>query len=196
MDAGVGRFAQVDPMVGNIHNTQDWNQYAYVRNDPINEIDPTGRTVGDTIDDIIDMCTGNDGGQAAQQDVDRKTAEREKAKEKAKADAETQRILKDIEEEKAAKGTDDDSNAPDSAQPTTTETVPPTSTSNHGDLLGKIKKNAKETVKKQLEPKRKGITQIMREYDYCMATKVLVGGADACRLKMEEDEAAMDPYAP
>jgi RHS repeat-associated protein len=42
MDASVGRFTQVDPVVGDAFNTQDWNQYAYVGNDPINMIDPTG----------------------------------------------------------------------------------------------------------------------------------------------------------
>jgi RHS repeat-associated protein len=43
MDAGAGRFTQVDPVVGDPHNSQDWQQYVYVRNDPINGKDPTGK---------------------------------------------------------------------------------------------------------------------------------------------------------
>jgi RHS repeat-associated protein len=42
-DAALGRFLSVDPVEGDPQNPQSWNRYAYVRNNPINRIDPTGR---------------------------------------------------------------------------------------------------------------------------------------------------------
>jgi RHS repeat-associated protein len=49
-DAKVGRFLSVDPTweSADSRNPQTWNRYAYVRNNPVNRIDPDGR-----IDDAI-----------------------------------------------------------------------------------------------------------------------------------------------
>jgi len=41
-DAEAGRFAGVDPLVANAWNPQSLNAYSYVRNDPVNMIDPDG----------------------------------------------------------------------------------------------------------------------------------------------------------
>jgi hypothetical protein len=42
--SGLGRFLSVDPGKDwDIRQPQSWNMYSYVRNDPINRIDPTGR---------------------------------------------------------------------------------------------------------------------------------------------------------
>jgi RHS repeat-associated protein len=38
----LGRFLSVDPVVPEVYNPQDWNGYAYVRNNPMRYIDPTG----------------------------------------------------------------------------------------------------------------------------------------------------------
>jgi RHS repeat-associated protein len=38
----LGRFLSVDPVVPHVYNPQDWNGYAYVRNNPMRYIDPTG----------------------------------------------------------------------------------------------------------------------------------------------------------
>jgi RHS repeat-associated protein len=38
-----GRFACVDPLLGQPGDPQSWNRYAYVRNNPINNIDPSGK---------------------------------------------------------------------------------------------------------------------------------------------------------
>lgn len=43
---GTGRFLSVDPVLDQklaLSNPQAWNRYAYVRNNPINKTDPTGR---------------------------------------------------------------------------------------------------------------------------------------------------------
>jgi RHS repeat-associated protein len=37
-----GRFMRPDPESGLITNPQSWNRYAYVRNDPVNSVDPLG----------------------------------------------------------------------------------------------------------------------------------------------------------
>jgi RHS repeat-associated protein len=41
-DAEAGRFAGVDPLVANPRDPQGLNAYSYVRNDPVNLIDPSG----------------------------------------------------------------------------------------------------------------------------------------------------------
>ncbi|MGH7342447.1 MAG: RHS repeat-associated core domain-containing protein, partial [Candidatus Rokuibacteriota bacterium] len=41
-DPSLGRFVQPDPIVPNPMNPQTLNRYAYVRNDPLNRIDPSG----------------------------------------------------------------------------------------------------------------------------------------------------------
>jgi RHS repeat-associated protein len=38
----LGRFSSIDPLSGNTRNPQSLNRYAYVTNDPINLMDPTG----------------------------------------------------------------------------------------------------------------------------------------------------------
>jgi RHS repeat-associated protein len=37
-----GRFLSLDPVLGRVGAPQSWNRYAYVMNDPVNLIDPTG----------------------------------------------------------------------------------------------------------------------------------------------------------
>src|SRR5205085_5268745 len=46
-----GRFMSADPLGGSVSNPQSLNRYAYVRNDPINLIDPLG------LYPMISMCT-------------------------------------------------------------------------------------------------------------------------------------------
>ena len=41
-DQTIGRFIQPDTIVSNPANSQTWNRYGYVENNPINRIDPTG----------------------------------------------------------------------------------------------------------------------------------------------------------
>lgn len=41
-DPRVGRFLQVDPVVGDRLSAQSWNGYSYVRNSPLNFTDPSG----------------------------------------------------------------------------------------------------------------------------------------------------------
>jgi RHS repeat-associated protein len=42
-NARLGRFLSVDPVGGSVGSPQSWNRYAYVRNNPLNFIDPDGR---------------------------------------------------------------------------------------------------------------------------------------------------------
>ncbi|HQO21288.1 MAG TPA: DUF5675 family protein [Acidobacteriota bacterium] len=42
--SSIGRFMRPDPVGGNPANPQSWNLYAYVENNPVNRIDPTGLT--------------------------------------------------------------------------------------------------------------------------------------------------------
>ncbi len=44
-DPALGRFISADPIVPNPANPQDLNRYAYVRNNPLKYIDPTGHAV-------------------------------------------------------------------------------------------------------------------------------------------------------
>lgn len=41
-DARLGRFLQADPNVDGVTNTQGYNRYSYVQNNPLNATDPTG----------------------------------------------------------------------------------------------------------------------------------------------------------
>jgi len=41
-DNEIGRFAQADPIIPNLSDTQSWNRYSYVNNNPINYNDPSG----------------------------------------------------------------------------------------------------------------------------------------------------------
>lgn len=50
-DPNLGRFLSVDPgRDWNLRKPQSWNSYAYVRNDPVNSIDPDGRAIVITAD--------------------------------------------------------------------------------------------------------------------------------------------------
>jgi uncharacterized protein RhaS with RHS repeats len=40
----LGRFMSVDPVGGTVGLSQSWNRYAYVRGNPVNTVDPDGRT--------------------------------------------------------------------------------------------------------------------------------------------------------
>ncbi len=42
-DSSAGRFCSADPLGGDPDDSQSWNRYAYVRNDPINMTDPSGQ---------------------------------------------------------------------------------------------------------------------------------------------------------
>jgi RHS repeat-associated protein len=41
-DPGLGRFLQADPFVPQPEDGQSWNRYSYVRNNPLNRVDPSG----------------------------------------------------------------------------------------------------------------------------------------------------------
>src|SRR5690606_18872144 len=41
-DSDLGRFLQADPVIQAPHNTQSWNAYTYVFNNPLAYTDPTG----------------------------------------------------------------------------------------------------------------------------------------------------------
>jgi RHS repeat-associated protein len=45
-ESRLGRFCSADPVSGTPDDPQSWNRYAYVRNDPINKTDPTGKFWG------------------------------------------------------------------------------------------------------------------------------------------------------
>nr|HRC85857.1 RHS repeat-associated core domain-containing protein [Thermoanaerobaculia bacterium] len=42
---GLGRFLSVDPVLGDVHRPLSWNRYAYVVNNPMKYVDPTGRAI-------------------------------------------------------------------------------------------------------------------------------------------------------
>lgn len=44
--ASRGRFLSVDPVLGTAESPQRWNRYAYLRNNPLIRVDPTGREEG------------------------------------------------------------------------------------------------------------------------------------------------------
>lgn len=57
-DPNMGRFLSVDPGKDwDMHQPQSWNMYAYVRNNPINKTDPTGRWI-ESAWDIANVVIG------------------------------------------------------------------------------------------------------------------------------------------
>jgi RHS repeat-associated protein len=52
---GIGRFMRPDPLMGSPGDPQSFNRYAYVRNDPINLLDPLGL-------ECVEVCTPTPGG--------------------------------------------------------------------------------------------------------------------------------------
>ena len=45
-EPATGRFISIDPVGGNVGNSQSWNRYAYVLNIPAKYVDPDGETPG------------------------------------------------------------------------------------------------------------------------------------------------------
>ncbi len=41
-DSRLGRFLQADPNIDGVTNTQGYNRYSYLHNNPLNATDPTG----------------------------------------------------------------------------------------------------------------------------------------------------------
>jgi RHS repeat-associated protein len=57
-----GRFTSADPLSGNPHRPQSWNRYAYVLNNPLKLVDPTGMSaVRSTDDSSVDVRAHGDG---------------------------------------------------------------------------------------------------------------------------------------
>jgi RHS repeat-associated protein len=50
----IAAFCSADPLEGNADDPQSWNRYAYARNDPINLIDPSGKSV---LSDILEALS-------------------------------------------------------------------------------------------------------------------------------------------
>jgi RHS repeat-associated protein len=59
-DPAVARFLSVDPIIGDLTDTQSVNPYAYAGNRPLNVTDPTGLDPDDTI--VVTGSPGSDGG--------------------------------------------------------------------------------------------------------------------------------------
>lgn len=57
-DPATQRFISPDPVVGNVYDTQAWNRYAYVRNNPTSFTDPTGALW----EGLVDHGEGTGGG--------------------------------------------------------------------------------------------------------------------------------------
>src|SRR5574340_1485943 len=55
-DPSLGRFIQPDSLIPNPGNPMDWDRYAYVRNNPINNTDPTGNKSCDGKNSGGDVC--------------------------------------------------------------------------------------------------------------------------------------------
>lgn len=56
-DSGMGRFCSADPIQGRPDDPQSWNRYAYVRNNPVNITDPSGKFWEFLINFLIDFIT-------------------------------------------------------------------------------------------------------------------------------------------
>jgi RHS repeat-associated protein len=52
----MGRFLTPDPLLnsGQLWDPQSWNRYTYARNNPLNNVDPTG------LYDLNNVCAGDD----------------------------------------------------------------------------------------------------------------------------------------
>jgi len=80
-DASLGRFSSPDPFVQDPSDPQTLNRYAYVRNNPVNYVDPSGysfwsKFFGIIIGVAVAVMTGNpDYGYAVYQAVDREISE-------------------------------------------------------------------------------------------------------------------------
>lgn len=57
----VGRFLQIDPVLGSPGSPQSWNRYAYVGNDPVNYTDPTGMREEPSYEFFGSICVGSSG---------------------------------------------------------------------------------------------------------------------------------------
>ncbi|MFZ2872494.1 RHS repeat-associated core domain-containing protein, partial [Zavarzinia sp.] len=55
-DQNTGRFASLDPFGGNNYDPQSLHKYAYAHGDPVNNIDPEGRSIGTMIDFVAASC--------------------------------------------------------------------------------------------------------------------------------------------
>ena len=53
LDSRLGRFCSADPLMGWQDDPQSWNRYAYVRNDPINVMDPSGKDLFSTLSQVF-----------------------------------------------------------------------------------------------------------------------------------------------
>lgn len=49
-DPTLGRFAQVDTIVPDLYNSQDYDRYAYSNNNPVRYVDPTGHWIESALD--------------------------------------------------------------------------------------------------------------------------------------------------
>jgi RHS repeat-associated protein len=56
-DATTGRFLSPDPFIHELANTQDFNRYSYVHNNPLSHVDPTGFSVTCAEDGEGDTCS-------------------------------------------------------------------------------------------------------------------------------------------
>jgi RHS repeat-associated protein len=61
-DAITGRFISADPIGTSVNNTQSWNRYSYVANNPVTDIDPSGFDDDDPDPgfpgcEYVDICT-------------------------------------------------------------------------------------------------------------------------------------------
>ena len=52
----LGRFISADSIVPDYTNPQDWNRYSYVRNQPLNHVDPTGHCIPEEEEGDIGLC--------------------------------------------------------------------------------------------------------------------------------------------